>query len=374
MKFPQDVPVLTDGVVTLRAHGEADLDLLYQMAKDPESLRWTSIPLDNTREDSRFFATEIMRTGWEEKNHRGWAIEAIDDEGIARFAGNIDVRGMPIADVGFVLHPWARGRGIMKRALELAANWAFTEGGVEIIHWRAHVGNEASLRAAWAAGYSLVGTIPGFLYERERVLDVWCGHIRFGDKPGPKTTWHDSPVIDGEHVRLRPFTVDDVPRIVETCTDPTSRQWLAGLPSPYTEATARDYLHTCTWLAATGNKATWAIADPETGEMLGNIAIMRLDEPDPTSGEIGYWAHPAARGRGVMTEATQLLIKQAFGPMKLRRLSLMAATANTASNKVAISAGFQLVGTETASEPLGDGSFADMNVYELFPPRERVAP
>ena len=367
MRFPYDVPVLTDGVITLRAHTEADVELLYETTLDADSLRWTAIPLDNTRADSRHFATEIMRIGWEEKDHHGWAIEAIDDDGIAKFAGNIDVRGMPIADVGFVLHPWARGRGIMKRALELASNWAFAEGGVEIIHWRAQVGNEASLRVAWAAGFNLTGTLPGFLYERERVLDVWAGFIRFGDKPGPKSVWRESTVIEDGDLRLRPYRLDDAPRIVEACTDERSRLWLAALPMPYTEASAREFINNNTWNAATGNKVSWVVADRDSDLMLANISIFGMDGLDQLSGEVGYWTHPEARGRGVMTEATRLVIGHAFGPMGMRRLSLMAATANTASNQVALANDFRLVGTETRADPIGDGTFADMNVYELFP-------
>lgn len=68
-----------------------------------------------------------------------------------------------------------------------------------------------------------------------------------------------------------------------------------------------------------------------------------------------------------MTEATRLVIEHAFTTRNMRRLSLMAATGNTASNKVAINNGFALIGTETKAEPLGDGTFADMNVYELLP-------
>ena len=367
MKFPQDVPVLSDGVVTLRAHGDEDLDRVFEMMRDPEALRWTSIPFDSTREDSRHFITQIMKVGWEEKNHRGWAIEAIDDSGAAKFAGNIDIRETPIADVGFVLHPWARGRGIMKRALDLASNWVFTEGGVEIIHWRAHVGNVTSLRAAWAAGFTLQGTSPGFLYERDRVLDVWTAYLRFGDKPGPKTAWHDSPVIEAGDLRLRPYRMDDVPRIVEACNDERSKQWLAGLPRPYTEKNAREYLHNSSWDAATGNRETWAVADRESDLMVANIAVFGSAGPDPLSGEIGYWAHPDSRGRGLMTEATRLVIEHAFTTRKMRRLSLMAATGNTASNHVAIDNGFTLIGTESNAELLGDGTFADLNVYELLP-------
>lgn len=367
MRFPHDVPVLTDGVVTLRAHTESDVDLLYETTLDADSLRWTAIPLDNTRADSRQFATEIMRIGWEEKDFRGWAIEATDDDGVAKFAGNIDVRGVPIGDIGFVLHPWARGRGIMRRAIELATNWAFAEGGVEIVHWRSHVGNESSLRTAWAAGFHLTGTLPGFLFEREQVLDAWAGYIRFGDMPGPKTTWHDATLIEAGELRLRPYRPEDVYRIVEACTDERSRLWLAGLPSPYTEASAREFLQANLWAAANGNKVTWAVADRESDVLLANVAIFGMDRLDPHSGEIGYWAHPDARGRGVMTAATRLISRHAFDTMGMRRLSLMAAIGNTASNRVAIDSGFAHVGTETRAEPLGDGSFADMNVYELLP-------
>ena len=40
------------------------------------------------------------------------------------------------------------------------------------------------------------------------------------------------------------------------------------------------------------------VADPGDDACTGSIAVMKLPEEDPTSGEVGYWAHPAARGRG----------------------------------------------------------------------------
>lgn len=369
--FPGDVPVLTDGVVTLRAHRESDLDLMFEMTKDPEALRWTAIPLDNTRDDNRRFATEIMKDGWERHDHRGWAIEAVDDDGVAKFAGNIDVRGAPIADIGWALHPWARGRGLMQAAIRLASNWALTEGDVEIIHWRAHVGNIASVRTALATGFTLHGTTPGLLHERGQVLDAWTGSLRFGDGPQPKHKPRNIRRIDGDSVRLRPFEDKDVPRIVESCTDTDSRHWLAGLPSPYTAATARSYITTSLWNAAIGTSATWAVADKESDELVANISVMDLAGMDPTSGEIGYWTHPAARGRGFMTEATRFIANHAFSPeadggMGLRRLSVYAAAGNAASNAVARKAGFTEAGLQRAAELLGDGSYDDLRVYDLL--------
>lgn len=363
MKWPLSVPVLSDGVVTLRAHTHADTDGLVEMANDPEMRRWTSIAIPSTREMSEQYAFTAIPRGWDDGTHRGWAIE-VD----GRFAGNIDVRQTPIADIGFALHPWARGRGVMARAVRLAVDWALSEGGVEIVHWRSHVGNEASLRVAQQTGFTLHGLIPGMLHERGQVLDAWTASIRFGDSPLPATRWAESTVMESGRLRLRPFTEADVPRIVEACSDPVTRHYLAGLPHPYTPAIARSYLADCIWQAATGAKATWAVADRETDELLGNIAVMDMLGINPTSGEVGYWMHPAARGRGIMTEAVRMTVDHALDPDGLdrRRLVLYAAVDNAASNAVALAAGFAHYGTQRAAERLGDGSFDDLNGYELL--------
>ncbi|MCD9198903.1 GNAT family N-acetyltransferase [Aeromicrobium wangtongii] len=368
MRWPLTVPVLSDGVVTLRAHAPQDVDPMVEMAVDPQMVRWTAIPTPYTRDMSEQFAFAAMPRGWETGSHRGWAIEATDDDGRSRFAGNIDIRNKPIADIGFALHPWARGRGIMARAVRLAVDWSLTEGGVEIVHWRSHVGNEGSLRVAHATGFTLHGLVPGMLLERGAVLDAWTASIRFGDAPFARTAWAESAVLESDRLRLRPFTGADVPRIVEACSDPLSRHFLAALPHPYTAATARAYLDDCVWQAATGAKATWAIADRTTDELLGNISVMDMLGVSAEHGEIGYWLHPDARGRGVMTEAVRTVIRHAFSPDGLdrRRLVLYAAVDNPASNAVAVAAGFDLYGTQRVAERLGDGSYDDLNGYELI--------
>ena len=42
MRFPHDVPTLTDGVVTLRAHGEDDVRGVLEQSTDPVSQAWTT--------------------------------------------------------------------------------------------------------------------------------------------------------------------------------------------------------------------------------------------------------------------------------------------------------------------------------------------
>jgi RimJ/RimL family protein N-acetyltransferase len=114
------------------------------------------------------------------------------------------------------------------------------------------------------------------------------------------------------------------------------------------------------------------IADPDTDDLLGNVSVFDLkNRIDNTSGEIGYWSHPEARGRGVMTAAVGLAIKQAFKPIEQgglgrRRLMLFAAEGNTASAHVAIANDFTLTGTARAAAPLRDNIFDNLLSFDLL--------
>ena len=368
LKWPMSVPVLHDGVVTLRAHVPGDIDAMLEMAQDPQMVRWTGVPTPHRREMSEQYAFAVIPRGWDDGTHRGWAIEATDDAGRSRFAGNVDVRQRPIADIGFALHPWARGRGVMARAVRLAVDWALADGGVEIVHWRSHVGNAASLRVAHATGFTLHARVPGLLHERGRVLDAWTGSFRFGDSPAPGTAWAESAPLQNGQVRLRGFCDGDLDRLTEACNDPLTRQYLPFLPQPYTRASAQALVDDCTWQAANGAKATWVVADPLTDDLLGVISVMDMHGVSGDHGEIGYWLHPDARGRGIASAACRLVVDHALDPDGLdrRRLVLYAAAGNLASNAVAIAAGFHRYGTQRAAERLGDGRLDDLHGYDLL--------
>lgn len=362
LSFPLGVPVLSDGIVTLRAHTPADIGPTYEMAQDPGMQRWTAIPVPYGWSDAVRFVTEIIPEGWINGQMRSWAIEV---EG--RFAGNVDIRGKgPICDIGYALHPAARGRGVMRLAVDLAMQHALTDAGKEVVRWASHVGNEASLRVAHACGFSLHGVQPGFLYERGRVIDAWTASFRFGDRPVPKTPWRAS-VLTTPRLALRPLCERDIDRIVQACGDAVTRHFLTELPQPYGEEQAASYVADSAWRAATGSKETWAVTDLDD-LLVGSIAVMDLEGIDSGSGEVGYWMHPAARGQGLASEALRAVVRHAFAPdgLNRHRLTLYAAASNPASQSVARAAGFQYFGTQRSAEPLGDGSFDDLHGYELL--------
>jgi len=358
------VPVLDDGVIRLRRHTDDDIDPIVAMCRDPEFARWTTVPQPYNRDNAKRFIREVIPGGWERGDHRGWAIEARGEDREHRYAGNVDVRGVPVADIGFGLHPWARGRGVMSRAVRLAAAWAFEHGGVAAIHWRANVGNLPSWRLAWACGFTFHGTVPRLLAHRDQVVDAWIGSLLPGQEMTPRTRWLLPPVLRDDRAVLRPFREDDVGRIVEACCDPRTRQWLPGLPTPYTDQDARTWLLTQQIQHSLATSLTWCVADPDNDQLLADVALFDLGGDDPGCGEVGYWTHPDARGRGVMTQAVRLAVSHAFGSQEsgglgLVRLKLGTADGNAASQHVARQAGFTEVGRHRQEMPLRDGSRVD---------------
>ncbi len=345
-----DVPVLSDGVVTLRARSLDDVDEITRMCRDPESQRWTRIPMPFARRDAEQFITDLTPAGWRNQTSYGWAIEAPDDTGTRRFAGNIDVRAGARPDIGFMLHPWARGRGLMTRAVRLATRWAFDTVGMPVMHWETYVGNLDSWRVAWACGFTFHGEVPAYSQQRGELRDAWLATLRPTDDGHPRTTWWSTPVLEGEHVRLRPHTDADLPRIVEACTDPRTRHWLPTMPHPYGSDDPRTFVLGCRLQASLGQKVGWAVADRDTDRMVGDIGLFRLgDKMCPGNAEVGYAAHPEARGRGVIGEAVELALRHAFTPtadggLGRHRVQLGASWNNTASRHVAERAGFTQVG------------------------------
>jgi RimJ/RimL family protein N-acetyltransferase len=197
MRFPEDVPVLTDGVVTLRAHTEDDIDGAYAMCQDPEMQRWTTIPIPYTREHAVHFLTQYLPAGWRDGGFWGWAIEYD-----GKFAGTIDLSegegGM--GQVGFSLAPWARGNGVMTRAVKLVVRHAFDVFGWERVIWKAIAGNWASRRVAWKAGFRGLVTVPGGLSRGVR-KDDWVASIGRDDELEPQGNWWSVPVLEGGGIR-----------------------------------------------------------------------------------------------------------------------------------------------------------------------------
>ena len=360
--------------MTLRAHTSADVDGLVAMATDLETVRRTSVPVPFGRRHAQRWVDETVPAGWRDRSAFRWAVEAADpaDAGTPRFAGNMDLRAGPPPDIGYATAPWARGRGFTARAVRLATRWGFSHAGLQVVQWSANAGNLASWRVAHACGFTFHGERPLSLAPRGVLSDGWFASLQPGADQHPRTTWWPTPVLDGTRVRLRRHTEADVPRIVEACSDERTRYWLNTLPDPYTEDTARSFVRGCRLAESLGEKVTWAVADRDDDRLLANVGIFRLaDDMNPTSAEIGYWAHPDARGRGVVGEAVDLVLDHAFAPrdaggLGRHRVQIGASWTNTASRHIAERAGFTPVGRFREDGPIGTGQQDDGAWYDLL--------
>lgn len=177
------IPRLTGDRITLRPHTAGDLDAVYERCLDPDTHRFTTIPLEYTREMAAEYLTTISSP---QTSAISWAIE---EDGA--YAGTIDLRRLATraGDLGFVTHPRFRGRGLMTDAVGRAVSYAFEELGWELVQWKAHAGNWASAKAVWRNGFPLPTFVPSLLVERDNVVDGWISTLHRRAPRVPATPW-----------------------------------------------------------------------------------------------------------------------------------------------------------------------------------------
>jgi RimJ/RimL family protein N-acetyltransferase len=153
----------------------------------------------------------------------------------------------------------------------------------------------------------------------------------------PRSARFPDLVLRTERLVLRPLRESDVPDVVAGASDPVTQQWLP-LPRPYTPEHARAFVNRLApGLHAIGHGVVRAIE--QDGRFAGVIDLKRTDWIARVT-EMGYWAMPGFRGRGVMTEATVALSTWALQEAGFERVELRIPPGNVASNRVAVKSGF----------------------------------
>lgn len=91
-------------------------------------------------------------------------------------------------------------------------------------------------------------------------------------------------------------------------------------------------------------KAGFLVCGKDDGAIAGFININNIVQGAFQCGALGYGAFAHAAGQGLMREGLGLVVRHAFGPMRLHRLEINAQPGNTASIALARGAGFRLEG------------------------------
>ena len=144
------------------------------LLKDAAVLKYTRVP---SAPPPGFAATWLGRylDGWRDGSRAGFAIEALDGEflGLGMFV-HFEWEGRQ-GEIGYVVGPAARGRGVATRTLRLLTDWGFSQLALQRIELWIDVTNQASEHLAEQVGYVREGVLRSCWFEEDIRCDfgIW---------------------------------------------------------------------------------------------------------------------------------------------------------------------------------------------------------
>ncbi|MCM1437970.1 MAG: GNAT family N-acetyltransferase [Roseburia sp.] len=134
-----------------------------------------------------------------------------------------------------------------------------------------------------------------------------------------------------------------------------------GLPYPYTESDALDYINLCLSVDKTAN---FCFAIDFNGVLAGSIGVFRQENIHFKTAEIGYYVGEQFWGNGIATEAVRLACKHVFDSTDIVRIYAEPFAENIASCRVLEKNGFVSEGI-LRKNAYKNGNFRDMKMFAL---------
>lgn len=164
-------------------------------------------------------------------------------------------------------------------------------------------------------------------------------------------------------VSLTPFDESHLAEIASVVDDPDTKRF-TRIPVPPPPGFARAWLDMYEQGRREGKREAFAILD-EDGTFLG-LALAPVIERDERTVELGYVISPAARGRGVASEALRQLTDWAFAELGAERSELLISVENEGSKRVAQNAGYVREGV-LRSMHVKQGVREDTEIWSRLP-------
>ncbi len=147
--------------------------------------------------------------------------------------------------------------------------------------------------------------------------------------------------LQGERVIVRSYREGDAQELFEAVGESREhiRPWMPWADTHQTIEESRDWIirQMAAWmLRETLNMGLW---EQVTGRYVGGIGLM-LRDWDVGYFEIGYWLRASATGRGLMTEAVQLLTDYTFTHLHANRVEIRCDENNKRSAAIPRRSGF----------------------------------
>jgi RimJ/RimL family protein N-acetyltransferase len=144
------------------------------LISDPDVARFTRVP---SWPGADFVAGWLSgyEQGWADGSKLGFAVlgDGGQNGGFLGFVGLVRIDwDAAEAEIGYMVAPAARGRGVAGRAIELVSRWAFAELALARIDAWIDVENEPSQRVAERAGYTREGIRRSTHFKEGRRVDM----------------------------------------------------------------------------------------------------------------------------------------------------------------------------------------------------------
>lgn len=140
------------------------------------------------------------------------------------------------------------------------------------------------------------------------------------------------PALTTARLLLRAFTPADAPAVRALAGDPDVASTTAGIPHPYDEGMAEQWISTHAGQFAGGTGVVYAITARADGALIG-AAGLAIDRPSRAA-ELGYWVGRPFWGKGYATEAASALVGYGFSALGLVEIHAHHMLRNPASGRV----------------------------------------
>lgn len=162
---------------------------------------------------------------------------------------------------------------------------------------------------------------------------------------------------------IRPWCLSDSTALAECLNNTHILQNLRdGLPYPYTERDAREYISS---ILRAGTDDIFAFAIVRENQCVGSITVTRGNNIYRLNGELGYYVAEPYWGHGLATRAVQEICSYVFTHSDIIRIQAEVFAFNAASCRVLEKSGFTCEGT-LRRRVIKNDDICDVKVYALL--------
>jgi RimJ/RimL family protein N-acetyltransferase len=174
VQLGDDRPVLQDEAIRLVPLTPEHESGVAELVDDGDVREFTRVPSTPAPGFPAHWLAAYEK-GWRDGSRAGFAIETHDGEflGMGMFV-SIEAEGRQ-GEIGYVVGPAARGRGVATRTLQLLTDWGFSGLGLRRIELWIDVANAGSERVAERVGYEQEGVLRSVWFKEDirRDFGIW---------------------------------------------------------------------------------------------------------------------------------------------------------------------------------------------------------